>query len=65
MLYQISLTEDHAIAYIQNKQVGKFDIEVFLTNVISPREFKQFEKDPDKRLFNIRKIEFNIYNLTV
>lgn len=65
MVYQMSLTEDHAIAYVENKQVGKFHIEVFLTNVISPREFKQFEKDPDKRSFNIRKIEFNIYNLII
>jgi hypothetical protein len=63
MQYYCYIVEDIVLCKLENKVVAKFEVETFFINVISPLEFKRFERNPDKRLFNIRKLEFNIYKL--
>lgn len=63
MQYQIKITGDNTFAFLEGKQVAKFDTEIFLEKVISPKDFKSFEADPNKTNFNIRKLEFNLYRL--
>lgn len=63
MQYQIRIIEDNTFAYLGNKQVAKFDTDTFLEKVISPKEFKSFEANPNKTNFNIRKLEFNLFRL--
>ena len=63
MIYQVQFSEDFAWCSVDGTVLGKFEIEDFLMHVISPLEFKRFEKNPDKRRFEIRKIEFNLYNI--
>jgi hypothetical protein len=62
MTYDCNIDTDYVLVYLNNKLVGKFDVEEFLIYVISPLEFSRFEKNPDKRKFNIRKFELNHYN---
>lgn len=62
MIYYCEICGDNTIAFLDEKKVGVFDTDDFLLNVITPAEFKQFEKNPYKTLFNIRKLEFNLYS---
>jgi hypothetical protein len=63
MLYHITISGDLITAYNKDKRGGVFDTETFLTHVISPKEFKSFERNPNKREFEIRKIEFELYKI--
>lgn len=63
MQYQIKIIEDNTFAFLEGKQIAKFDTDTFLEKVISPKEFKSFEVNPNKTNFNIRKLEFNLYRL--
>jgi len=63
MTYTCLIRDDFVFAYKANKFVAKFDFEIFCTQVISPREFKSFESNPEKVNFEIRKIELNVYKL--
>lgn len=62
MQYTCIIDGDNVHALIDGQRVGIFDTDTFLLSVISPLEFKRFEKNPDKKKFYIRKLEFNIYN---
>ena len=61
MTYTCIISGDITIAYLDGQRVAKFDTEEFLTYVISPKEFAQFERNPDKRHFNIRKLEMGLW----
>jgi hypothetical protein len=63
MQYTCKIVEDIVFAYLDGVLMGKFDTDTFLTSVISPLEFRQFERNSDKIKFNIRKLEFNNHNL--
>ena len=63
MQYTCKIVEDYVYTYLDSVLVGKFEVDTFLTSVISPLEFRQFERNPDKVKFNIRKLEFNNHNL--
>lgn len=63
MQHTCKIVEDYVYTYLDSLLVGKFEVDTFLTSVISPLEFKRFEKNIDKRIFHIRKLEFNNYNL--
>lgn len=63
MTYQIKFSGDLTFAYLDNKQVGKFDTDIFLERVISPLEFKRFESNPIKTNFQVRQLEFNIFKI--
>jgi len=63
MTYTIQISGELTYVFKDGAKVGKFDTDTFLMQVISPLEFRQFERNPDKRKFNIRKLEFNLYNI--
>lgn len=63
MIYTCIIDGDNTFAFLEDKKVGVFDTDLFLEEIISPSEFKQFEKNPLKKLFNIRKLEFNLFNI--
>lgn len=63
MRYKVSIDSDFVFVYLDSRCVGKFDVDTFLTSVISPLEFRKFENNPDKNIFEIRKLEFNNHNL--
>ena len=63
MQYYCFIVEDIVMCKLENKTIARFDVETFFINVISPLEFKRFEKNPDKKLFYIRKLELNMYKL--
>lgn len=62
MIYQVQFSNDFAWCSVDGIVLGKFEIEEFLMHVISPLDFKRFERNPDKRSFHIRKLEFNNFN---
>lgn len=62
-IYKCKIVEEYVFAYLDGNLKGKFEVEDFLTFVISPLEFKRFERNPNKNTFYIRKLEFNNYNL--
>lgn len=59
MMYDVRIAGDYTFAYIDNKLIATFLTDVFLMDVISPKEFKAFERNPLKRKFHIRKLELN------
>lgn len=64
MVYTCEILSDKVKAYnVENECVGIFDYEDFFINVISPLEFKRYERNENKTSFHIRKLEFNNYNL--
>jgi hypothetical protein len=63
MTYTCTIQGDTVFAFLDGKLAAKFDTDTFLTNVISPIEFKRFERNPDKNRFDIRKLELNLYKL--
>lgn len=63
MTYTCYIQGDTTFAYNEGEMVAKFDTDTFLMSVISPREFRAFERNPEKTKFYIRKLEFNIYKL--
>ena len=63
MQYYCFIEGDVVVCKLENKVAAKFDVNEFFINVISPLEFRKFEKNPDKRLFYIRKLEFNNYKI--
>ena len=63
MQYYCYIDNENVVCKLENKVVARFEVETFFVRVISPLEFKRFERNPDKRLFNIRKLELNTYKL--
>ncbi len=63
MTYTIQISGDLTHVFKDGERVGKFDTDTFLLQVISPLEFSRFERNPDKKTFEIRKLEFNLFNL--
>ena len=63
MTYTIQISGDFTHVFKDGERVGKFDTDTFLLRVISPLEFRRFEKNPEKKKFNIRQLEFNLYNI--
>lgn len=62
MQYHCTIIGDNVhVKHLDGTKAGLFDTDVFLTNVISPLDFKRFEANPDKVRFDIRKLEFNLY----
>ena len=63
MTYKAIIQGDEVFTYLDGKLKGVFDTDTFLSKVISPLEFSRFERNPDKKTFYIRKLEFNNYKL--
>ena len=63
MTYSCTITHDYVYAFKDGVQVAKFDYNDFMQYVISPKEFEAYFKNPDKKTFNIRRIELNLYKL--
>ena len=63
MLYYCLFSDDYVYAFKNDILAAKFDYNTFCLMVISPKEFKQLEKNPDKSKFNIRKIDLNNHKL--
>jgi len=63
MTYTCKFTTDYVFAFKNGIKVAKFDFNTFCLSVISPKEFKALERNPDKRKFEIRSIELNIFKL--
>lgn len=64
MQYTCKISGEYVFCYFLTGEIAaKFDTDTFLLSVISPLQFKQFERNPDKVKFNIRKLELNNYNL--
>jgi len=63
MIYTCRISGNYVAAYSEGIRVGIFDYETFFTDVISPKEFAAYERNPDKRKFYIRKLDFNNYKL--
>jgi hypothetical protein len=43
----------------EGRLIGRFAPEDFYLNVLSPRDLRLWEKNPDRRRFEVRKIDFN------
>jgi hypothetical protein len=63
MTYTCKFTPDVVYAFKNDILAAKFDYTTFCLSVISPKEFKQLERNPMKRTFNIRKIDLNNHKL--
>ena len=63
MIYTCRISGNYVAAYSEGIIVGVFDYETFFTDVISPKEFAAYEKNPEKRRFYIRKIDFNNHKI--
>jgi len=47
-------------AYNQDgRQIARFEPETFYLQVLSPRQLRSFERDPQRRVWEVRKIDFN------
>lgn len=48
---------DDVIIFYEGKKIGKVDYETFCLEVLSPRQFRRLERDPDVRIWDVRKLE--------
>lgn len=62
MQIKITDTGGEVAAYsLEGRLIGRFDPEDFYLRVISPRDLRLWEKNPDRQRFEVRKIDFNNY----
>jgi hypothetical protein len=48
------------VAYNEDgRQVGRFEPETFYLHVLSPRQLRSFERNPERKIWEVRKIDFN------
>lgn len=50
---------DPVTIYHDGKRLGNVSYEVFCLKVLSPRTFRQLEKNPDLREFDVRRIDLD------
>lgn len=48
---------DDVRIYVEDKLYGIVDYETFLIKVLSPRQFRSYEKNPETTKFVVRKID--------
>ena len=56
MIIKVVYDDDVAIFH-DGKKLGTIDYETFCLQVLSPRQFRRLEKDPDVRVWDVRKLE--------
>ncbi len=49
--------DDDVVIFHEGKRLGVIDYDTFCLQVLSPRQFRRLEKDPDVRVWDVRKLE--------
>jgi hypothetical protein len=49
--------DDDVVIFHEGKRLGAIDYDTFCLQVLSPRQFRRLEKDPDVRVWDVRKLE--------
>ena len=45
--------------YYNNDKIGDVSYEVFMLRILSPKQLSQYEKNPEKENWDVRKIDLN------
>lgn len=56
MIIKVVYDDDVAIFH-DGRKLGTIDYETFCLHVLSPRQFRRLERDPDVRVWDVRKLE--------
>jgi len=59
MRIEVVYDGDCVIIYHNDKRLGLISYEAFCLRVLSPRQFKRLEREPDKKVWEVRKIDLS------
>lgn len=49
--------DDDVVIFHEGKRLGTIDYDTFCLQVLSPRQFRRLERDPDVRVWDVRRLE--------
>jgi hypothetical protein len=59
MKIEIKQALEKIFIYYNNDKLGSVSYEVFMLKILSPKQLIQYEKNPDKVIWDVRKIDLN------